>query len=194
MFWSQHLGCRGQNTSRIQNKGVYATLCLQATPVATPVTATLPPGSKMMGATTAATVHSSMADTSGHSNEYRISAGVVICCVLGMCMCCLLSAGAVYRGKHRRDQHALEVLRGEMNTDQTTDLFLNPMFADGALGDKTSGLATRHTTQRGTGSAVASNSINSGTCPCMQCVIVTCCGGAKCHLRQCRYVPRHVRL
>ena len=30
MFWSQHLGCSGQNTSRIQNKGVYATLCLQA--------------------------------------------------------------------------------------------------------------------------------------------------------------------
>ena len=30
MFWSQHLGCWGQNTSRIQNKGVYATLCLQA--------------------------------------------------------------------------------------------------------------------------------------------------------------------
>ena len=29
MFWSQHLGCWGQNTSRIQNKGVYATLCLQ---------------------------------------------------------------------------------------------------------------------------------------------------------------------
>ena len=30
MFWSQHLGCWGQNTSRIQNKVVYATLCLQA--------------------------------------------------------------------------------------------------------------------------------------------------------------------
>ena len=30
MFWSQHLGCWGQNTSRIQNKEVYATLCLQA--------------------------------------------------------------------------------------------------------------------------------------------------------------------
>ena len=30
MFWSQHLGCWGQNTSRIQNKGFYATLCLQA--------------------------------------------------------------------------------------------------------------------------------------------------------------------
>ena len=30
MFWSQHLGCWGQNTSRIQNKGVHATLCLQA--------------------------------------------------------------------------------------------------------------------------------------------------------------------
>ena len=29
---SQHLGCWGQNTSRIQNKGVYATLCLQARP------------------------------------------------------------------------------------------------------------------------------------------------------------------
>ena len=29
MFWSQHLGCWGQNTSRIQNKEVYATLCLQ---------------------------------------------------------------------------------------------------------------------------------------------------------------------
>ena len=29
-FWSQHLGCWGQNTSRIQNKGVYNTLCLQA--------------------------------------------------------------------------------------------------------------------------------------------------------------------
>ena len=27
---SQHLGCWGQITSRIQNKGVYATLCLQA--------------------------------------------------------------------------------------------------------------------------------------------------------------------
>ena len=27
---SRHLGCWGQNTSRIQNKGVYATLCLQA--------------------------------------------------------------------------------------------------------------------------------------------------------------------
>ena len=27
---SQHLGCWGQNTSRIQNKEVYATLCLQA--------------------------------------------------------------------------------------------------------------------------------------------------------------------
>ena len=26
---SQHLGCWGQNTSRIQNKEVYATLCLQ---------------------------------------------------------------------------------------------------------------------------------------------------------------------
>ena len=26
MFWSQHLGCWGQNTSRIQNKTVYATL------------------------------------------------------------------------------------------------------------------------------------------------------------------------
>ena len=25
MFWSQHLGCWGQNTSRIQNKDVYAT-------------------------------------------------------------------------------------------------------------------------------------------------------------------------
>ena len=32
MFWSQHLGCWGQNTSRIQNKEVYATLCLQASP------------------------------------------------------------------------------------------------------------------------------------------------------------------
>ena len=30
MFWPQHLGCWGQNTSRIQNEGVYATLCLQA--------------------------------------------------------------------------------------------------------------------------------------------------------------------
>ena len=30
MFWSQHLGCCGQNTSRIQNKEVYATLYLQA--------------------------------------------------------------------------------------------------------------------------------------------------------------------
>ena len=35
MFWSQHLGsqhlgCWGQNTSRIQNKEFYATLCLQA--------------------------------------------------------------------------------------------------------------------------------------------------------------------
>ena len=30
MFWSQHLGCWGQNTSQIQNKEVYATLCLQA--------------------------------------------------------------------------------------------------------------------------------------------------------------------
>ena len=30
MFWSQHLGCWGQNTSRIQNKEVYATLYLQA--------------------------------------------------------------------------------------------------------------------------------------------------------------------
>ena len=29
VFWSQHLGCWGQNTSRIQNKEVYATLCLQ---------------------------------------------------------------------------------------------------------------------------------------------------------------------
>ena len=29
---SQHLGCWGQNTSRIQNKEVYATLCLQAAP------------------------------------------------------------------------------------------------------------------------------------------------------------------
>ena len=28
MFWSQHLGCWGQNTSRIQNKTVYATLRL----------------------------------------------------------------------------------------------------------------------------------------------------------------------
>ena len=28
MFWSQHLGCWDQNTSRIQNKTVYATLCL----------------------------------------------------------------------------------------------------------------------------------------------------------------------
>ena len=27
---SRHLGCWGQNTSRIQNKEVYATLCLQA--------------------------------------------------------------------------------------------------------------------------------------------------------------------
>ena len=27
---SRHLGCWGQHTSRIQNKGVYATLCLQA--------------------------------------------------------------------------------------------------------------------------------------------------------------------
>ena len=32
MFWSQHLGCWGQNTSRIQNKEVYATLDLQASP------------------------------------------------------------------------------------------------------------------------------------------------------------------
>ena len=30
MCFAQHLGCRGQNTSRIQNKEVYATLCLQA--------------------------------------------------------------------------------------------------------------------------------------------------------------------
>ena len=30
VFWSQHLRCFGQNTSRIQNKEVYATLCLQA--------------------------------------------------------------------------------------------------------------------------------------------------------------------
>ena len=29
VFWSQHLGCWGQNTSRIQKKGVYATLYLQ---------------------------------------------------------------------------------------------------------------------------------------------------------------------
>ena len=29
MFWSQHLRCWGQNTSRIQNKEVYATLYLQ---------------------------------------------------------------------------------------------------------------------------------------------------------------------
>ena len=32
MFWAEHLGCWGQNTSRIQNKEVYATLCLQAAP------------------------------------------------------------------------------------------------------------------------------------------------------------------
>ena len=30
MFWLQHLGCWGQNTSRIQNKEVYATLYLHA--------------------------------------------------------------------------------------------------------------------------------------------------------------------
>ena len=30
MFWSQQFGCWGQNMSRIQNKEVYATLCLQA--------------------------------------------------------------------------------------------------------------------------------------------------------------------
>ena len=36
MFWSQHLGCWGQNTSRIQNKGVYATLCLQASHASAP--------------------------------------------------------------------------------------------------------------------------------------------------------------
>ena len=30
MFWSQHLGCWGQNTSRIQNKEVYGTIYLQA--------------------------------------------------------------------------------------------------------------------------------------------------------------------
>ena len=29
MFWAQHLGCCGQNTSRIQNKEVYAALFLQ---------------------------------------------------------------------------------------------------------------------------------------------------------------------
>ena len=29
MFWSRHLGCWGQNTSRIQNKEIYATLRLQ---------------------------------------------------------------------------------------------------------------------------------------------------------------------
>ena len=29
VFWSQHLGCWGQNTPRIQNKEVYATLRLQ---------------------------------------------------------------------------------------------------------------------------------------------------------------------
>ena len=29
VFWSQDLGCRGKNTSRTQNKEVYATLCLQ---------------------------------------------------------------------------------------------------------------------------------------------------------------------
>ena len=33
VFWSQHLRCWGQNTSRIQNKEVYATLCLQRTKV-----------------------------------------------------------------------------------------------------------------------------------------------------------------
>ena len=30
MFWSQHIDCWGENTSRIQNKEVYATLYLQA--------------------------------------------------------------------------------------------------------------------------------------------------------------------
>ena len=29
VFWSQHLGCWGRNTSGIQNKGDYATLCLR---------------------------------------------------------------------------------------------------------------------------------------------------------------------
>ena len=36
MFWSQHLRCWGQNTSRIQNKGVCATLCLQVLCKTTP--------------------------------------------------------------------------------------------------------------------------------------------------------------
>ena len=34
MFWSQHLGYWGQNTSRIQNKEIYATLCLQERQIA----------------------------------------------------------------------------------------------------------------------------------------------------------------
>ena len=32
VFWAQHPRCWGQNTSRIQNREVYATLCLQALP------------------------------------------------------------------------------------------------------------------------------------------------------------------
>ena len=39
---SRHLGCWGQNTSRIQNKEVYATLCLQATCDGKPLTAVTP--------------------------------------------------------------------------------------------------------------------------------------------------------
>ena len=41
-FGSQHLGCWGQNTSRLVNKEVYATLCLLAPPAVYPATAVVP--------------------------------------------------------------------------------------------------------------------------------------------------------
>ena len=80
----------------------------------------------------------------------------------------VLVAAAIYRQKQRRGGANLEELQDDIATEQTTDLFVNPMFSATAAAAAQEGgdLNTRRSTQRRTGmDSTMPNAIYSGSEP-----------------------------
>ena len=82
----------------------------------------------------------------------------------------MLVVAAIYRQKQRRGDVNLEELQGDIATEQTTDLFVNPMFSAAAAAAQQGGdLNTRRSTQRRSGmDSTMPNAIYSGSDPDMQ--------------------------
>ena len=95
---------------------------------------------------------------------------IILVCVLATCIFAALVAAAIYRQKQRRGGANLEELQGDIAAEQTTDLFVNPMFSSAAAAAQEGGdLNTRRSTQRRCGmDSRMPNAIFSSSEPDMQ--------------------------